>query len=964
MITKVCLRTTLHALYPFITGLCLLLTFSAALSAQLPGHTHFVQFSDKDGLSSNTVYDITQNFNGEIILGTSDGISLFNGLGFRNFSYRGKGRALQNFQIDEKDSSIMASSFFGDIVRFRNYEFESILNQKNTIAKNVLFLINGIPCTNDDSTITQLGSDSVIMRFEETLQNILQVKSMPDKSFWLVSRRDRIYIEKYDHNFNLIIKHITKDPVTNPTIFQLQDSVYLFANGIIYQMKNDEFVLSRLQLKTDLINTKWLGINVFNDSLIILNGFDGVLIFDRNGGLKNELFKGISISRSFQDMEGNFWFTSLQDGIFMLPSLQLTDYDLRQITGDKNKVFRTMQGLNEEIILGTNGGKLIKVNALGDLLATLQIDRKAEIQSMTFNKDSSAFWVFCDGLFLVDYHTFRITDKDEMVSTKSMETIGDALFCATSRGLYIKGEIHKSPLSNVWINTLIKTGKKVMLGTVDGIYHYDLELDSIIKWQNNTRESPIILSFQSTKTERIFLQTLNEGIMEWKDQNVFDISIDNIPLNSAENLRISGDRLFCSIEKSVYEFDLLNEKLIAIYDQAFGIENSQPLGIFRSNDILLFVFPQTIQTTMRLSSRAEIQPWIKFRSINANFVDENKENLPFENNFLDLIVDVHPNIKAGGETKLFYKLNDTNWQPAEALGTGHNFRFQNLAPGKYQLSFKARTNNGLQSEIKHLYFKVKFPFWQSSIFIIGMISLLVFSTLIVYKRRTDIIKNRALKFLEEEKLRSRLLLAELTAIRSQMNPHFIFNVMSAIQSDILKGESRKAYDALNRFSKLLRSILEKSSKEYSPLKDEIELLELYLELEKSRFGDDFQYEMQLDAMLDLKKTRIPTLITQPFVENAIKHGLMHKRGQKKLKISFIGREDHYEIHIEDNGVGRKKSSQINAKSNKPESFATEAIRSRIDRINQQGFLDIDLEIKDLEEGTEVKLLIRKHDNED
>lgn len=151
--------------------------------------------------------------------------------------------------------------------------------------------------------------------------------------------------------------------------------------------------------------------------------------------------------------------------------------------------------------------------------------------------------------------------------------------------------------------------------------------------------------------------------------------------------------------------------------------------------------------------------------------------------------------------------------------------------------------------------------------------------------------------------------SRLQSLRLQMNPHFLFNALNSIQQMILANEEMVATRYLSRFSKLLRSILVHSDKEYVTLKEELEILQLYVELESVRFKDVFEYKIVCEEDIDLEELRIPTLLVQPFVENAIWHGLMHKEGSKKLMIHFYEKKDYLQCVVEDNGVGREKAKE-------------------------------------------------------
>ncbi len=152
--------------------------------------------------------------------------------------------------------------------------------------------------------------------------------------------------------------------------------------------------------------------------------------------------------------------------------------------------------------------------------------------------------------------------------------------------------------------------------------------------------------------------------------------------------------------------------------------------------------------------------------------------------------------------------------------------------------------------------------------------------------------------------------SRLQSLRLQMNPHFLFNALNSIQQMILVNEEIVATKYLSRFSKLLRAVLIHSDKESISLKEEMDILKMYVELESVRFKESFTYAITCDEEIETEEIKIPTLLIQPFVENAIWHGLMHKEGSRHLRISFTEKQDFLECTIEDNGVGRKKAQEI------------------------------------------------------
>ena len=203
---------------------------------------------------------------------------------------------------------------------------------------------------------------------------------------------------------------------------------------------------------------------------------------------------------------------------------------------------------------------------------------------------------------------------------------------------------------------------------------------------------------------------------------------------------------------------------------------------------------------------------------------------------------------------------------------------------------------------------------------------------------------------------------EMQALRAQMNPHFIFNCLSSINKFILKNESRAASDYLTRFSRLIRTVLVNSQLSKIPLSDEIEMLRLYLEMERLRFNNSFEYTIILENAIEPESVYIPPMILQPICENAIWHGLMHKEGGGKLDVRLSTTKEGIECVITDNGIGRKRAAELKSKnSDHQKSFGVKITTERLALFNQQK--QGSYEVRDISDGsgnisgTSVRLLI-------
>jgi LytS/YehU family sensor histidine kinase len=215
---------------------------------------------------------------------------------------------------------------------------------------------------------------------------------------------------------------------------------------------------------------------------------------------------------------------------------------------------------------------------------------------------------------------------------------------------------------------------------------------------------------------------------------------------------------------------------------------------------------------------------------------------------------------------------------------------------------------------------------------------------------------------KQQKLANNLL--ALKSLRSQMNPHFIFNALNSVNNFIAKSDERSANRYLSDFSTLMRSVLENSDEDFIPLSKELELLELYTKLEHSRFSDKFDYQIMVDDHIDIDAFQIPPMLLQPYIENAIWHGLRYREDRGYLKIEIKQKDKQaLEISITDNGIGRKKSAEIKTQNQKKQkSKGMGNIKKRIEILNDMYKDKVAVVISDLDSngtGTKVVFSIRR-----
>lgn len=311
------------------------------------------------------------------------------------------------------------------------------------------------------------------------------------------------------------------------------------------------------------------------------------------------------------------------------------------------------------------------------------------------------------------------------------------------------------------------------------------------------------------------------------------------------------------------------------------------------------------------------------------------------------------------ETRFEYQLEGLNKEWINNVNTD-NVKYNNLSPGKYRFKVRAYDFAGKRSVNEAiLSFEILPPWWQT--WWIRTICILITGGLIVlaYFRRIYAIKKKAALQYQISSLKER-------ALRSQMNPHFIFNSLNAIQELIVTENYPASFEYLSKFSKLLRLVLHASEKNLLPLSKEIEITRLYIELEALRFKNLFRYNISFSGEIDIDNMPFPTLLLQPFVENAIWHGLLPKEGLKNLDIAFVEKGGNLVCTIKDNGIGRDNAQKIKLKkigTRHSEAKGIKMATQRLDILKLTGECTGSIAINDIREsdgsvgGTIVEIII-------
>lgn len=367
---------------------------------------------------------------------------------------------------------------------------------------------------------------------------------------------------------------------------------------------------------------------------------------------------------------------------------------------------------------------------------------------------------------------------------------------------------------------------------------------------------------------------------------------------------------------------------------------------FGSKDGLLYFHPAAVETKTEVAPPFLFINKVESEDIHIYGLSLLEEGLTLKPNqrtllFEPALID-YTDVK---ENRYSYFLEglDDKWH--EVVGESPQIQYTQLPPGNYVLHIKAVNSLGVNSQnLLSIAVFVTPHFWETTWFFVVIIicSIAAVGVFIYLALNTSVLQRR-------------LMSSEIASLRSQMNPHFFFNALNSIQDFIFHQERRKAADFMSSFAKLLRSILENSSKKFIPLREEVAFLKLYLELESLRFEGVLKYTIIVDEGIDEGKQMMPPMLLQPLIENAIKHGLTPKEENLRLTIEFKDNKNRLKCVIRDNGVGRNLSPKSSGHNSKGLSIVQERLKL-LNKLHKQTF---EMEIIDLKDnngnaaGTEV-----------
>ncbi|MFK7908436.1 MAG: histidine kinase [Chitinophagales bacterium] len=504
--------------------------------------------------------------------------------------------------------------------------------------------------------------------------------------------------------------------------------------------------------------------------------------------------------------------------------------------------------------------------------------------------------------------------------------------------------------------------QRIWVGYTNGLFHYK---DAIEKETKHEGKAIVVNNLIPAKKEGIWASTIDKTILHIQDTTVLrKIWIGETILD----LKEWKNYLFVGTHKGVYKYNLDNQTF-EIFNTLDGLPSDNVTGLEVVNDTLYIAtnngltFIPANYTSVNVAapsiSISKVAVWEKDTSLLSDY------HLPAFNNNLKIEFKGR-SIRSQGGMKYKYRMLglDSSW--VKTRSNNNVVRYPSLPSGDYFFEVKTINEDGVESiHAAKVHFFIDSPYylklWFFLLVIAGIAALI--STFFLFRIKAIQKQNELIS--SQQSLETELIQSQLTALRSQMNPHFMFNALNSIQEYTLTNQKELASDYLGKFSDLMRLYLNHSRAHTISLREELDALDLYLDLEKLRFEDSLHYSVSIAHNIIAEDILIPSMLIQPYVENAIKHGLFHKKTNRQLNIEFtLSSSNSLVCKIRDNGIGRRQSMLINKlRKNKPTSFATSAIQNRLSLLNQNRSLKIEVTTRDLvndefkNQGTEVTIVI-------
>lgn len=953
-----------------------LLCFLVSGYAQQPYSLHINQ---SNGLPSNAVYDVFQDKIGFMWFATQEGITRYDGAEFKTYKCAAQVSTAGSSIKEDKYGRIWYEDFDGRLY----YVFRDSLH---ALAQKSIF--NYAPFALTDKHLMVIQNASIGIYDLESLKylksidlplniNYFEASCALENDFYFIMK-DSIY--HINHNMRLTSNGflVGKGEVTKR--ISATDSLVFVSSKL--NSKNTLYVFDRnlQQPRTVKINgPKLINGTSYIDDKFWIHTSNGSYRYSSKGHMPEaQLLSGKSISNLVKDRQGNFWFSSTSEGVFLIPNLEQKFF----LTADFNPIKIVKSNLN--YLCANRQGSFIQFEPSNPSVFNFHSKGTSISELYYLYADTTTNDIIYSAKGMNFFPKGRLTKPTEYdAALKEIVRIDNQYyaFVANNFCALIKAPSYRNNLTSPWDSSYNHNKKthgndfSILLGNIRGrAIAYDKSTKSIYCSGNSgffkiTPEKTYALKnkgqeFYATKIvifeSEVFALDTKGNFYKIVGDDTFVLLNEQLGFahNEIKFVRQFGSKLLIMDNRYI---SYVNLKKLQGHILDISIRPSLVNDLYLENDkVYILVKEGIVETKLNFSNPNKSRANFHINGLKANdILHEDYQNMVFDHNQND--IDIHFSILDFGsvQTKsLYYKFNEEGWKIIST--ESRNLQFKSLAPGEYTVAFKL----GDELLKEKISFSIDAPFWKKWWFIFLCFNGLGVLAYSYYKWQIALL-SRQIKLLREKvELEQSLGKSILTSIKSQMNPHFFYNALNTIQAFIFTNDKKNASVYLNKFSKLTRMILEMSEQEFIPLQEEIQALTLYLELEKMRFDDDFEFFLKLDHSLDIDMIKIPSMLIQPYAENAIKHGLMHRKGRKTLLLQ-MDLDGHYlVVTIDDNGIGRAKSEDMKVQQKeKHTSFSTRANEQRLEILNRNRSQKVVVEIEDkLDEnqnalGTKVRLFI-------
>lgn len=941
-------------------------------------HPYFQKLTAQQGLPTSTIYDLFTSDQGLLYLGLETGLARFNGIKFTVFPVvENRSRSVNAIQ-QSFDGTIWCMNFtnqifFLDKDTLRPHkEINSIIQQSGPL-RDFIVHEKGIYFLTDKELFLypNKGKFKSILKSETSQPNNNFVEVLSCKDGKGIHVIDNLYV------YELNIKH---ELINKIALVKGQNTAVIY-DSMLVTVPKSKIINLKIDGQSPKFNNDVIGtyinkvVSIDQDLWLCTN--TGLIPYKRNkNSFEAVFFQNTRITDIAKDFEGGYWISSVDRGLFYMPSIEINF-----VTVSDYNIYSISEGPNQSFFAGTGNGDLFHFTKKGDLIKQLKTNYVSEVEFIFFEPEKNRT-ITSHGVF--DLNQSYQYKPVRLGKNIIKDNYGNYLINTYNQAILINQDLKNPPnIFNSQKHTIFENYSQFeipffplyknrsncaffdsllnvfYLGTYEALYKINQDLRKEVITLNNRNITPLHIT--PFKNNEYIIATQKNGVLKLRGDTLSTLFHTGNGLSSdACRKTILKDEFLLVLTDLGLDLIDLQKNNISNLSSSLSLKNLNIFDLTLIEDqiylatdigIIFFKIPTEGPVLFPKLHNLTLVSTVDERLISDEVLEYNKNDVRF---VADAI-----HFKNLGQYEFSYRLlgYDTTWQLQQSKN--NIFNYMALSPGDY--TFELRTVvNGVFSQTYTKSFSISRPFWQSPWFYILLFLMVIAFSYLIFRR---LLKQQRQKQL----IKQRLLQSQLTSLRAQMNPHFMFNIVNSVQGLIYANKRAEASNLLGKMSTLLRRALEVSDKAKISIQEELEILNNYVELEAARFESGFEYEIKSNISKEERHLKIPSLIVQPFVENAIKHGLMHKEGIKKLRIE-INKDaaENIIIIIQDNGIGRAASERINAKRINHQPFASEAIDSRISLINQANDdLYIELEIEDLHNtnnhpsGTKITIKINK-----